>query len=114
MRIALAVFFAAAGAAHFARPRFFLEIVPPWVPFPAFWVHFTGACEILGGMGVLIDPLRPVARWCLIALLVGVFPANVHMLRVQYAGSSAWKRAALIARLPAQLLLIAWVYAAAS
>jgi uncharacterized membrane protein len=109
----LAAFFAAAGTAHFVRPRFFLDIVPPWLPAPAFWVNLTGVAEILGGAGVLVEPARAAAGWGLIALLVCVFPANVHMLRAEFPRSSLWKRAALVARLPFQAVLIAWVYAAA-
>ena len=109
----LALFFIGAGAAHFVRPCFYLDIMPPWIPRPRFWVYFTGACEILGGAGVLLEPVRAAAGWCLIALLVCVSPANVHMLRRELAHGYGWKTAALVARLPLQLLLIYWVYSVA-
>ncbi len=113
LRVLLAAFFVAAGGAHFIRPRLYLAIMPPWIPWPRFWVLFTGVCEIAGGAGLLIEPLRAAAGWGLIALLIGVFPANVHMLRREWARGFCWKTAALIARLPLQLLLLRWVYAAA-
>ena len=109
----LAAFFVSAGIAHFIRPSFYLAIMPPTLPRPLFWVYFTGLCEILGGVGVLIGPLRRAAGWGLIALLVCVFPANVHMLRQDLMHASGWRTAALVARLPLQFLLIYWVYAAA-
>jgi uncharacterized membrane protein len=112
--ITLAAFFVAAGLAHFVRPSFYLEIMPPTLPRPLFWVYFTGLCEILGGVGVLIGPLRRAAGWGLIALLVCVFPANVHMLRQELSHGSSWRMAALGARLPLQFLLMYWVYAGAN
>jgi uncharacterized membrane protein len=112
--ITLAVFFIVAGIAHFIRPSFYLEIMPPALPRPLFWIYFTGLCEILGGVGVLIGPLRRAAGWGLIALLVCVLPANVQMLRQELVHGSSWRMAALVARLPLQFLLIYWVYAGAN
>ena len=112
MQSILPVVFVAAGVTHFVKPRFYLDIMPPRIPKPLFWVYFTGVCEILGGAGLLIEPVRAAAGWGLIALLVCVFPANIDMLRRGFARAPLWWKAALIARLPLQLLLIVWVYRA--
>ena len=109
----LALLFVAAGATHFTVPRFYLKIMPPWIARPRFWVAFTGACEIAGGIGLLLESTRAAAGWALCALLVAVFPANIQMLRQEWPEASALKRAALAARLPLQLPLIYWVYVAA-
>jgi uncharacterized membrane protein len=113
LRGPLAALFVAAGVGHFVRPRFYLGIMPPWIPKPRFWVGFTGVCEIAGGAGLLIEPLRAAAGWGLIALLACVFPANVHMLRQEWSRGVGWRTLALAARLPLQLLLLRWVYTAA-
>jgi uncharacterized membrane protein len=73
----------------------------------------SGICECLGGIGVLISPLRRLAAAGLVALLLAVFPANLDM--ALHAGrysdiAPAW---VLYARLPLQLVLIAWVWWAA-
>ena len=76
-RWVLAALFVAAGALHFLVPGVYLRIMPP--PYPRALVYISGATEVLGGVGVLIPATRRWAGWGLIALLVAVFPANIHM-----------------------------------
>ena len=59
-----------------------------------------------------VPRLRRTAGWGLIALLVAVFPANVHMVihADQFSEIPFW---ALLIRLPLQGILIAWVWWAA-
>lgn len=107
----LAVFFVVAGVLHFLKPEVYVQIVPPYLPFPLALVYVSGVCEVLGGCGVLIPRLRNLAGWGLIALLVAVFPANLHMALgdVQIQGLSV-SPLLLWLRLPLQLVLIALVY----
>ena len=87
----------------------YVLMIPPWLPEPYALNAIAGACEVLGGIGILIPGLRIAAGWGLIALLVAVFPANLHvalMGRMQgfnFAPSTLWLR------LPFQFVLIAWV-----
>jgi uncharacterized membrane protein len=111
----LAALFIAAGLAHFVVPTFFDAIVPPWLPAwlpaPRVLVYVSGVAELAGGLGVLLPAVRVVAGWGLLALLIAVFPANVHMLREALAnGSSIWWLVALLIRLPLQALLLWWVW----
>lgn len=111
LRILLAAFFVYAGAMHFAKPDIYVRIMPPYLPYPLALVMISGVCEVLGGVGVLIPPLRRLAGLGLIALLIAVFPANVHMAlshdRIDGLHiASIW----LWLRLPLQLVLIAWVW----
>ena len=107
----LAVAFVAAGLNHFRRPDFYLAMIPPRLPSPAALNFISGAAEILGGIGVLVPATRRLAGWGLIALLVAVFPANVHMalagLRPPGVEIATW---VLWARLPLQAVFIAWVW----
>lgn len=41
-------------------------------------VYLTGACEIAGGIGILIPGLRIVAAIALVVFLIAVFPANAY------------------------------------
>lgn len=112
-RAGLALFFVAAGTAHFVRPKPYLAIVPPWIPWPAALVAGSGAAEILGGLGVCFRSSRTAAAWGLIALLVAVFPANVHALSTgMVTGGRPLPSWMLWARLPVQLIFIAWVFLA--
>jgi uncharacterized membrane protein len=109
MRGLLAVFFVVAGSLHFLHPEAYLVIMPPFLPEPRLLVAVSGLCETAGGIGILFPRVRRVAGWGLIALLVAVFPANIYaaVARVPLFGlAPAW----LWARLPFQILFIAWVW----
>ena len=79
LRTLAAIGFVGAGANHFRNPGFYRQIIPPVFPAPHALVAISGMCEIVGGLGLLIPPLRATARWGLIALLIAVFPANLYM-----------------------------------
>ena len=102
--------YVALGANHFLNAEFYLAIMPPYLPWHLALVYLSGAAEILLGVGVLVPRTRALAGWGLVALLVAVFPANLHMALAEpgtYAGIPAW---ALWLRLPVQAVLIAWAW----
>ncbi len=78
-RVALAALFIASGTSHFVRSDFFTAIVPPWLPSPLMLVWISGFFEIVGAIGLLVPAMRRAAGIGLIALMVAVFPANLHM-----------------------------------
>lgn len=114
---ALAAFFTFAGVMHFVIPRRYEAIVPDYLPMSArHAVAISGVAEIAGGLGVVPEVTRPVARWWLIAVLAAVFPANVHMAtspeKIKGFESSTIPRWALWARLPLQAVFMLWVWRA--
>ncbi len=65
--------------------------------------------EVLGGIGLLPPRFRRAAGWGLIALLIAVFPANLHVaLQGRMPGLNV-SPAALWLRLPFQAVFIAAV-----
>lgn len=104
----LAVSFVAAGVNHFRSPDFYIGIMPPYLPAHDFLVALSGALEIIGGAGLLIPRARRWAGWGLVLLLIGVFPANIHMAASPELFAEIPQRA-LYLRLPLQFVLIAWV-----
>ena len=105
------VIFIVAGILHFVMPRFYLAIMPPYLPRPLLLVHASGVFEVLGGIGLLVPATRTAAAVGLILLLIAVLPANVEMLRLsQQRGASAAFQAACWLRLPLQPLLMWWVW----
>jgi uncharacterized membrane protein len=106
VRVLFAGFFIVAGISHFTNRHFFTAIVPPYLPWPLALVYLSGVAEIVLGV-LLVRPRTSVlAAWGLIALLIAVFPANIHMAMNQhlYPGVS---RTALLIRLPLQGVMIA-------
>ncbi|MCC9602104.1 hypothetical protein LOC67_16200 [Stieleria sp. JC731] len=105
----LSLLFTAAGVNHFLSPAIYLKIMPPYLPWPLALVYVSGFFEVLGGVGIAVPRLRQASGWGLIALLVAVFPANIHMVlhADQFPVIPKW---ALLARLPLQGILIAWVW----
>ncbi|MGJ8643504.1 MAG: DoxX family protein [Luteolibacter sp.] len=108
-RYVLAVFFILAGANHFRIPEFYLTMMPPWLPAHELLNTISGIAEIAGGIGVFFTKTRKMAAIGLILLLIAIFPANVHLAINGWAEADIPKWI-LIARLPFQLLFIAWVF----
>ena len=113
----LAAFFTVAGVMHFVVPGRYEAIVPDYVPIaPGPAVRYSGLAEIAGGLMVVPASTRSAARWWLLALLLAVFPANVHMAvspeQVRGLDLNRIPRWALWARLPLQPLMMLWVWRA--
>ena len=107
-------FFVLAGALHFAMPKPYEAMMPRYLPAHRELVYASGVAEIAGGVGLMHPRTRSWAGWWLIATLVAVFPANLNMALNpdRYAQLVPGGEPALIARLPLQAALIAWVHAA--
>jgi uncharacterized membrane protein len=106
-----------AGVLHFVAPKAYEQVVPPGFPRPRTLVYLSGVAEVGFGLGVLFERTRRVSAWGLVALLVAVFPANVHMavsddfeLRNVPERYRDLSDAALWARLPLQAVLVAWAW----
>jgi uncharacterized membrane protein len=112
-KLPVAAFFWLAGAGHLTwAKRFFEDIVPPWLPGGPERINVAaGVAEITGGTLAVIPGAERHARRYLTALLLAVFPANIHMaLRPQDSkGGQAVPAWTLWARLPLQFVAIAWV-----
>ncbi|MDT5295234.1 MAG: hypothetical protein QOJ76_2114 [Acidobacteriota bacterium] len=109
LKYLFALFFASAGVNHFINTAFYLKIMPPYLPWHLPLVYLSGVFEIALGVMLLMPRFTRAAGWGLIALLIAVSPANVHMavnaeLYPEYSVAALWLR------LPLQLVLIAWAY----
>ena len=108
-------FFIFAGVMHFARPKWYLAIMPDYLPAHEELVYASGVAEIAGGVGTLIPATRKAGSWWSIATLLAVFPANLHMA----LNPDRYKRVpggklGLYARLPVQAVFILWAWSAGS
>ncbi|KQO08792.1 hypothetical protein ASF06_11685 [Agreia sp. Leaf244] len=121
VRILIAVVFIGMGINHFVpkSARVMAKMIPPALRreglfSPLNLVYLTGACEIAGGIGLLVPQTRLAAGIALVVFLAAVFPANA------YAAANRERFGALAIpfwpRLAGQLVLAAliiWVAVAA-
>lgn len=109
LKYLLALFFVLAGLNHFIHTGFYQKIMPPYLPWHSFLVYLSGLFEVILGLALTIGKFTRLAAWGMIALLVAVFPANIHMvanpeLYPEYHPAALW------VRLPLQAVFIAWAY----
>jgi uncharacterized membrane protein len=114
LRVVTAIIFVGMGINHF-RPRSasgMARMIPPFLRWegalkPVNLVYFTGVCEVLGGVGILLPWTRVAAAIALAVFLILVFPANAyaakHRDRFGRVAIPFWPR------LAAQIVLIAVV-----
>lgn len=102
-----AIFYVAAGINHFWHTAMYVAIMPPHYAHPVGLVQISGVAEVLGGIGLLVPWTRRFSAWGIVAMLIVYFDVHVYMaLHVDhFASVPAW---VIYARLPLQLLLIAW------
>lgn len=113
LRWPFAFLFLASGTGHFVCTSWFMRLMPPYLPRHRALVLVSGAAEILLGALLLVPACSRPAAWGLVALLIAVFPANVHMALTSGTSSPAMPGVSPFwswARLPLQALLVAWAY----
>lgn len=79
LRGGLAVMFVLTGGAHFIGLREeLIAMVPPFLPAPGLLVTVTGVLELAGAAALLWSRTAGWSALGLTAMLVAMFPANVH------------------------------------
>jgi uncharacterized membrane protein len=104
---------AGSGVIHLKKPELYTPIVPEMLGHAEFFVFWSGIAEIAAGMLLLVPRTRRWGAILTMAILVGVYPANIKMALDGgrpgggwYAGSSLM----LWLRLPVQPLLVYWAW----
>jgi uncharacterized membrane protein len=106
----MAAAYTVAGLNHFRDPGLYRKIMPSYIPAPDLMILLSGIAEVILGLGLISKVTRPYAAWGVIALLIAIFPANFFMFQERDGIFSSLPTWVLIARLPFQLLLMAWAY----
>ena len=108
LALAYGIPFIIIGIEHFREPQKFVDIVPPYLPFPLFLVYLTGLMEITGGLGIIYPETRIIAGRFMALFLLAVYPANFYMWinDIPFNGTRLTTNGHLI-RAVGQLLLIA-------
>ena len=107
----MGVMYVIIGIKHFTDPQYFLDIVPPQLPFKLFLVYLTGLIEVVGGVAILAPKIRKAGAYLLIFLLVSVFPANIYLYVSETPQSLLGiSEADALIRMPFQIPLILLAY----
>ena len=105
----MGIFYIIVGIKHFQDPSWFVQIVPPILPYKYEMVYISGFFEVLLGILLMIPRFQSIAAKGLIALLICVYPANIYLAQTNgvVMGISpliAW------GRLPFQFVFIGLAY----
>ena len=111
--IAMSIFYINVGIKHFTDSHWFLFIIPPYLSTIGLeLVYISGLFEILLGILLLIPKYRRSAAFCLIILLIAVYPANIYLAfnkePQELLKISAFK--ASWVRLPIQFIFLGFAY----
>ena len=109
--IIMAVLYILVGLKHIFDPKYFLPMMPPFIPFKQLIIYITGVLEIILGVCLVIEETRFYAAVGIITLLLLVFPANIYVA-INYEARKKLKVSKLFAimRLFFQLPLIYIAY----
>lgn len=105
----MAVVYVLAGIYHFVNPRFYIKMMPTYLPYHSQLVVISGVMEIIFGLMLIPDATRIIGAWLIIALLIGVFPANVQMMMNFKKKKNPYLWLTVV-RLPLQLVFIWWAW----
>ena len=105
----MSLFYIQVGIKHFTDPDWFMQIMPPYLPFHIELVYISGAFEIILGIMLLFSKTRYIAAWGLILLLIAVFPANIYLAQTNGSAMGTTPTVAW-GRLPFQAVFIALAY----
>lgn len=102
------------GVNHFVMPQTYVSAIPDALGAQLALVYISGVAEIAGGLGTMHARTRRIAGWWLIATLVAIFPANVHMaIHPDRYPAIPGGGVTLVARLPLQIVFVYLVWVAA-
>ena len=105
----MSIFYISVGISHFTSPIWYVQIVPPFLPYKLELVYISGYFEILFGGMLFFKKTRFLAGWGLILLLIAVYPANIYLAQTN---GLAMNTTPFIAwgRLPVQFIFIGLAY----
>ena len=108
----MSFFYIWVGINHFVDPGWFVQIMPPYLPFHYEAVYLSGFFEIIFGFMLLSSKTRYYGSCGLIILLIAVYPANIYLAfnEVPQDALGVSSFFASWVRLPIQFIFLALAY----
>ena len=110
-RASMAVMLLVTGISHFTNTQQMVNMMPDFIPAKREMVYFTGVCELLAVVGLLLNKTAWLASVLLLVFFILVLPANIagSLKSVQYGGME-YGPLYLLFRIPLQIFFIWWVW----
>ena len=105
----MGLFYLSVGYKHFQDPEWFIQIVPPILPFKLTLVYISGIFEIFLGILLMVPAFQSIAARGLIILLICVYPANIYLALTSGAAMNTSPEIAW-GRLPLQFVFLGLAY----
>ena len=109
------LFYFFAGINHFIKPSTYVNLIPPYLPWPEILNYLAGFFEIT--FAILLIPIktRKYAGWGIILMLIAFMPTHIYMIqeaKLDPLSLGKFTITPLIAwlRIPLQGILILWAY----
>lgn len=98
-----------AGVNHFKNPKFYLSIMPSFLPAHQMLNAVSGVAEVILGTGLLFAASRQVSAYLIMAMLISFFLIHIpHLFNPpRMAKGKEWF---LYVRLVLQFVLIYWAW----
>ena len=104
----MSLLYTAAGIYHFIKPKFYLAIMPPYIPNHSLMILLSGIAEVVLGLALLFPATRSLAAWGIILMLIVFLPVHIYMIS---SGKFAKiPELILYVRILLQFVLIYWAY----
>lgn len=100
--------FVLSGLNHFRKPKFYVVMMPPYLPQHIFLIYLSGFFEVVLGAMLIPQNTRALASVGICLMLFVFLAVHFYMYqerKTRFQKIPSW---ILIARIPMQFLLMAW------
>lgn len=78
--ITIILFYLLTGTNHFRNPAPYLNIIPPYIPYPSLANVLAGSFEVLLALMLIFPRTRRLAAWGIILMLAVFLPVHISMI----------------------------------
>jgi len=90
------------GVEHFIYAPFVFTIVPPWIPWHAFWTYFTGIALIAAGVSIVFKKYAHLAA-TLLGTMIFLWVVLIHVFLIFHKPDDLWAGRSMFGDLPGRL-----------
>lgn len=113
--LTMVLFYVFAGINHFINPLTYINLIPPYLPFPEALNYLAGFFEIVFATLIIPTKTRKYASWAIILMLLAFMPTHIFMIQranLDPLTLGKFRISPLIAwiRIPLQAILVLWAY----